>query len=179
MLLVLLLKYTSSMEGSIYWIVLVVKPLTLTGKIWYNHDMKTPDQSQPTEQLETCATHPVGRALRLLGDACTLLIVYTLLSGTKRFGELLEAIGNISAKTLSQRLKMLEEIGFVQRQAFLEIPPRVEYHLTEQGQALGDVIRAIEQFAQKNLSGLEAPSLDAPNPASDGLTSEAGTPSRG
>lgn len=53
-------------------------------------------------------------------------------------------------------------MGFVQRQAFLEIPPRVEYHLTEKGQELGDVIEAIEQFAQKNLSGLEAPSLDAP-----------------
>ena len=132
--------------------------------------MNTPTHAQTTEQLETCATHPVGRALRLLGDVWTLLIVYTLLTGTKRFGELLEVMGNVSSKTLSQRLKMLEEIGFVQRQAFLEIPPRVEYHLTEKGQALGDVIRAIEQFAQKNLSGLEAPSLDAPNPASGKIT---------
>ena len=87
--------------------------------------MNTPTHAQTTEQLETCATHPVGRALRLLGDVWTLLIVYTLLTGTKRFGELLEVMGNVSSKTLSQRLKMLEEIGFVQRQAFLEIPPRV------------------------------------------------------
>jgi DNA-binding HxlR family transcriptional regulator len=157
MLLVLLLIRTSSMEGSIYRIVLVVKPLTLTGKMWYTHGMKTPNHSQPTEQLETCATHPVGRALRLLGDACTLLIVYTLLSGTKRFGELLEAIGNISAKTLSQRLKMLEEIGFVQRQAFLEIPPRVEYRLTEKGLALVDIMEAIKQFGQRYLSDVDAP----------------------
>src|SRR5436305_8534359 len=161
MLLVPLLKYTSSMEGSIYWIVLVVKSLIFTGKIWYNDDMKTPDQSQPTEQLETCATHPVGRALRLLGDACTLLIVYTLLSGTKRFGELLEAIGNISAKTLSQRLKMLEEIGFVQRQAFLEIPPRVEYRLMEKGLALVDIMEAIKHFGERYLSDVDSPPPDA------------------
>src|SRR5438105_15259174 len=119
--------------------------------------MNTPDHPQTTEQSETCATHPVGRALRFLGDTWTLIIVYTLLSGTKRFGELLEAIGNISAKTLSQRLKMLEEIGFVQRQAFLEIPPRVEYRLTEKGLALVDIMEAIKQFGQRYLSDVDAP----------------------
>ena len=122
--------------------------------------MNTPDH-QTTEQLETCATHPVGRALRLLGDMWTLIIVYTLLSGTKRFGELLEAMGNVSSKTLSQRLKMLEEIGFVQRQAFLEIPPRVEYRLTEKGLALVDIMEAIKQFGQRYLSEIEPPPPDA------------------
>ena len=113
------------------------------------------------EEGETCASHPVGRALRLLGDVCTLLIVYTLLTGTKRFGELLEAIGNVSPKTLSQRLKMLEEMGFVQRQAYLEIPPRVEYCLTEKGTALIDIMEAIKQFGQRYLSEVEPPpSLD-------------------
>ena len=115
------------------------------------------------QELETCATHPIGRALRLLGDACTLLIVYTLLSGTKRFGELLQAMGNVSPKTLSQRLKMLEEIGFVQRQAFLEIPPRVEYRLTEKGLALVDIMEAIKQFAQHYLSEVESPLADDPS----------------
>ena len=119
--------------------------------------MNTPDHLRTTEQLETCATHPVGRALRLLGDVWTLIIVYTLLSGTKRFGELLEAMGNVSSKTLSQRLKMLEEIGFVQRQAFLEIPPRVEYRLTEKGLALIDIMEAIKQFGQRYLSEIEPP----------------------
>ncbi len=127
--------------------------------------MDTPDRTPTTEQVETCATHPVGRALRLLGDVWTLLIVYTLLTGTKRFGELLEVMGNISPKTLSQRLKMLEEIGFVQRQAFLEIPPRVEYCLTEKGLALVDIMEAIKQFGQRYLSEVEPPS--PPNAASD------------
>ena len=93
--------------------------------------------------------------MRLLGDAWTLIIVYTLLSGTKRFGELLQAMGNVSPKTLSQRLKMLEEMGFVQRQAFLEIPPRVEYCLTEKGLALVDIMEAIKQFGQRYLSDVE------------------------
>src|SRR6266702_7586786 len=125
--------------------------------------MNTPDHSQTTEQLETCATHPVGRALRLLGDVWTLIIVYTLLSGTKRFGELLEAMDNISPKTLSQRLKMLEEIGFVDRLAFAEIPPRVEYNLTEKGLALVDVIKAIDQFAMRYLTDSEQTSSSSPS----------------
>jgi len=123
--------------------------------------MNTPNHPPTNEQLETCATHPVGQALRLLGDVCTLIIVYTLLSGTKRFGELLEVMGNVSPKTLSQRLKMLEEIGFVQRQAFLEIPPRVEYRLTEKGLALVDIMEAIKQFGERYLSVVEPLPPDA------------------
>ena len=135
-------------------------------KIWYTGAMNTPNQAQTTEQSETCATHPVGRALRLLGDVWTLIIVYTLLSGTKRFGELLQAMGNVSPKTLSQRLKMLEEIGFVQRQAFLEIPPRVEYRLTNKGLALIDIMEAIKQFGQRYLSEVEPPPDDTSTPSS-------------
>ncbi|HLZ80782.1 MAG TPA: helix-turn-helix domain-containing protein [Ktedonobacteraceae bacterium] len=117
--------------------------------------MSTNNQSQTPEPSEICASQPLGRAMRLLGDAWTLMIVYTLLTGTKRFGELLEAIGNVSPKTVSQRLKMLEEIGFVQRQAYLEIPPRVEYRLTEKGLALVDIMEAIKQFGQRYLSTVE------------------------
>ncbi len=124
-------------------------------------NMNKPNQESTTEQIETCATHPVGRALRLLGDVCTLIIVYTLLTGPKRFGELLEAMSNVSSKTLSQRLKMLEAIGFVQRQAFLEIPPRVEYRLTEKGLALVDIMEAIKQFGQRYLSEVDPPPPDA------------------
>lgn len=95
------------------------------------------------------------------------MIVYNLLSGPKRFGELLEAMGNVSPKTVSQRLKMLEEIKFVDRHAFAEIPPRVEYSLTEKGLALVDIMEAIKQFAEHHLSDVEsAPSVspDAPPP---------------
>ena len=124
--------------------------------------MDTPNLAATQAQEETCATHPVGRALRLLGDVWTLMIVYTLLSGTKRFGEVLEVLGNISPKTLSQRLKMLEEIGFVQRQAFPEIPPRVEYRLTEKGLALIDIMEAIKLFGERYLSDVDPPTQVTP-----------------
>ena len=69
------------------------------GKIWYTLGMSTINEPQTTEPSEICASQPVGRALRLLGDVWTLMIVYTLLSGTKRFGELLEVMGNVSPKS--------------------------------------------------------------------------------
>ena len=122
--------------------------------------MKTPDQEHPTEMPEACATTPMGRAIRLIGDAWILLIIINLLRGSKRFNELRGLMGHISSKTLTQRLRALEEMGVVQRRAFLEIPPRVEYHLTAKGQELGAVIEAIEQFAQRNLSDLIEPTLD-------------------
>ena len=125
--------------------------------------MNTINQPQTPAPSEICASQPVGRALRVLGDVWTLMIVHTLLTGTKRFGELLEVMGNVSPKTVSQRLKLLEELGFVQRQAFLEIPPRVEYRLTEKGLALVDIMDAIKQFAQRYLSDVEPTPPDAPS----------------
>jgi DNA-binding HxlR family transcriptional regulator len=104
----------------------------------------------------------MDRAIGLIGDRWTLFIVYNLLSGPKRFGELL-TMGNVSPKTVSQRLKMLEKIGFVERHAFAEIPPRVEYHLTEKGQALVDILQAISQFGERYLADDEI-SPDAPPP---------------
>lgn len=122
--------------------------------------MKTNNHPPTIETPEACATTPMGRAIRLIGDVWILLIVINLLRGPKRFNELRDLMGHVSPKTLSQRLKELEEIQFVERRAFLEIPPRVEYRLTEKGQALGDVIGAIEQFAQQNLGSVETLSSD-------------------
>lgn len=113
-------------------------------------------------QFETGADYPMGRALRLLGDVPTLLIICTLLHGTHRFGELRTAMGEGSPKTIAQRLRLLEELGFLEREAFAEIPPRVEYQLTEKGRALADIMTAIEQFGERYLAG------DASSPNSAG-----------
>lgn len=115
------------------------------------HDDVTTEALTP-EMAATCETQPLGRAIRLIGDVWILLIVINLLAGPKRFGELLDAIGHCSSKTLSHRLKLLEDLQFVERRAFNEIPPRVEYRLTAQGQALGSVIEAIEAFARDHLA---------------------------
>ncbi len=125
---------------------------------------RIPSLLSSTAASATCATPPIGRALRLLDDTWTLMIVHNLLGGTKRYGELLEALGSVSPKTVSHRLKLLEEIGFVQRQAFAEIPPRVEYSLTAKGLALVDVMDAIRQFAEQYLAE-EPPTAPCPPPA--------------
>lgn len=119
--------------------------------VCYAMTMSTPESPMP-EPLETCATQPLGRALRLLGDAPTLLIIFTLLQGTRRFGEIRAAMGDVSPKTIAQRLRLLEERDFVRRQAFPEIPPRVEYQLTEKGFALADIMAAIEAFGARYLT---------------------------
>jgi len=117
--------------------------------------MSTIDHSTPIEQSAVCASHSMERAMQLLGDVWTLKIIYTLIPGTRRFGEILETMGSVSPKTLSNRLKMLEEIQFVQRQAYAEIPPRVEYRLTERGLALAGIIKAINDFGDRYLSDVE------------------------
>jgi DNA-binding HxlR family transcriptional regulator len=134
--------------------------------LWYTCAMKPADHLQTTALPAACATTPMGCAIRLLGDPWILLIVITLLPGSRRFNELRKLMGHISPRTLSQRLKTLEDMQFVERRAFLEIPPRVEYHLTAKGQALGDVIGAIERFAQEHLSRPDVPSSASPSPRS-------------
>jgi DNA-binding HxlR family transcriptional regulator len=117
----------------------------------------------PGQETANCSAHvPMQRAMSLIGDMWTLMIVYNLLSGPRRFGELRDAMGNVSPKTVSQRLKMLEEDGFVDRHAFAEIPPRVEYQLTEKGQALADILGAIKDFSERYLSDDEAISPTSP-----------------
>ncbi len=126
------------------------------------------NQLYASEETGACLAHSarcMGRAMSLIGDIWTLMIIHNLMSGPRRFGELLEAMGNVSPKTVSQRLKMLEQRGFVERRAFAEIPPRVEYHLLDKGRALVDVIEAIRQFGEHYLADeddADSPILPSP-----------------
>ncbi len=131
-------------------------------KIWYTVSMSTIEQPHTTEKhTDDCAmSNSMSRTLHLIGDMWTLMIVYNLINGTKRFGELLDALGNVSPKTLSQRLKMLEAVKFVERTAYAEIPPRVEYHLTDKGHALVDIITAMQNFGDQYLSDIEPPETE-------------------
>jgi DNA-binding HxlR family transcriptional regulator len=85
----------------------------------------------------------VERTLRIVGPKWTTLILRDLLSGHKRFGELNNSLHGISPKTLTDRLRELEEHGVITRTIYPEIPPRVEYALTEKGRALAPVIDAM------------------------------------
>ncbi|MFC9894000.1 winged helix-turn-helix transcriptional regulator [Nocardia sp. NPDC127579] len=86
---------------------------------------------------------PVEATLDVLEGKWTILIVRDLLAGTKRFAELRRSLTGISPKTLTDRLRALETRGFVTRETFAEVPPRVEYTLTDSGRTLEPVIAAL------------------------------------
>lgn len=90
----------------------------------------------------------VERAAEVISGKWTTLILRDLLSGSKRFGELRHSLAGISPKTLTDRLRDLEEHGVVSRTVYPEVPPRVEYTLTEKGHALGAVIHAMAQWGE-------------------------------
>jgi DNA-binding HxlR family transcriptional regulator len=94
---------------------------------------------------EKCAeeTCPVALAIGILDGKWTMLVIRDLLEGTRRFSELRSSLSGISPKTLTDRLRSLEEHGLVQRVMYPEIPPRVEYTLTEAGRGLEPAIRAL------------------------------------
>ncbi|SEI91076.1 transcriptional regulator, HxlR family [Deinococcus reticulitermitis] len=91
----------------------------------------------------------------VLGGRWTTLIVRELLAGARRFSELRRSLVRISPKTLTTRLRDLEERGIVTRTVYAEVPPRVEYQLTPRGEGLGDIIAAMARWG-------EAPEVEAP-----------------
>ena len=96
-------------------------------------------------QIEN-ACCPIERTAALIGDRRSPLIVRDLAPGCRRFSELQRSLGGISPKTLSDRLRRLEEAGIVTRACFAEMPPRVEYRLTDKGLALLSVIESMRNF---------------------------------
>ena len=91
---------------------------------------------------------PVETALILMGDRWKLLIVQELLQGTKRFGELKKALNGISQKVLTQHLRAMEDSGLVTRKVYAEVPPKVEYSLTDIGQSLQPVHEAMRLWGE-------------------------------
>jgi DNA-binding HxlR family transcriptional regulator len=88
--------------------------------------------------------------LQRVGDKWTVLVVTKLGSGRMRFNELREAVGGISQKMLTTTLRGLERDGFVVREQFPTIPPRVEYELTDLGRELLDPVMALAEWARRN-----------------------------
>ena len=88
-------------------------------------------------ELPAC---PVETTLMLIGDKWKVLILRDLMDGTKRFGELKKSIGTISQKVLTAQLRDMEEKGLLTRKVYAEVPPRVEYTLTETGYSLKTVL---------------------------------------
>ena len=93
--------------------------------------------------LPTC---PVEVTLKLMGDKWKILIIRDLLEGTKRFGELKKSVGNITQKVLTSNLRTMEESGLLTRKVYAEVPPRVEYTLTETGYSLRPILDTMAQW---------------------------------
>jgi DNA-binding HxlR family transcriptional regulator len=106
---------------------------------------------------DTC---PVCRTAEIVCGKWTLLVIRDLAEGRSRFCELERSLAGISPRTLSLRLRALEEQGVVERQTFPEVPPRVEYALTTKGQALLPLIEDMRTYGREWLCGedeVEAP----------------------
>ena len=83
---------------------------------------------------------PVEMTLQLIGDKWKILILRDLLTGTKRFGELKKSVSGITQKVLTSNLRSMESSGLLTRTVFPEVPPRVEYTLTDVGYSLQPIL---------------------------------------
>ena len=108
----------------------------------------------PTKELPAC---PVETTLTLISDKWKVLILRDLLPGTKRFGELKKSIGHVTQKVLTAQLREMEASGLLTRKVFAQVPPRVEYTLTELGYSLKPVLDAmwdwVEAYQEKQSGG--------------------------
>ncbi|MBC8532289.1 winged helix-turn-helix transcriptional regulator [Gehongia tenuis] len=91
---------------------------------------------------------PVETTLTLIGDKWKVLILRDLMGGTKRFGELKKSIGTVTQKVLTAQLRAMEESGLLTRKVYAEVPPRVEYTLTETGYSLKPVLDAMMDWGE-------------------------------
>lgn len=102
------------------------------------HNESTSQSTAPN--LPAC---PVETTLTLISDKWKVLILRDLLTGTKRFGELRKSIGTVSQKVLTSQLRQMKESGLLTRKVYAEVPPRVEYTLTELGYSLKPIMDAM------------------------------------
>lgn len=103
-------------------------------------------------ELTAC---PVETTLSLIGDKWKVLILRDLMPGTKRFGVLKKSVGNVSQKVLTAQLRAMEESGLVHREVYAEVPPRVEYSLTELGKSLKPILDSMWAWGEEYKASLQ------------------------
>ena len=106
----------------------------------------------PAKELPTC---PVETTLTLISDKWKVLILRDLLPGTKRFGELKKSIGHVSQKVLTAQLRQMEQSGLVNRKVYAEVPPKVEYSLTDVGYSLKPILDAMWTWGEEYQKEME------------------------
>ena len=106
------------------------------------------------EAAKELPSRPVETTLMLISDKWQVLIPRDLMPGTRRFGELKKSIGTVSQKVLTAQLRDMEAKGLVTRRVYAEVPPRVEYSLTDLGRSLKPILDAMwswgEEYKAKN-----------------------------
>jgi DNA-binding HxlR family transcriptional regulator len=108
----------------------------------------------------TDPTCPVCRTAEIISGKWTLLVIRDLAEESRRFCELERSLDGISPRTLSLRLRALEQHGIVERHTFPEVPPRVEYALTEKGRALVPLIEDMRKYGKRWLFGAPSPAQE-------------------
>ena len=121
--------------------------------------------------LENPLNCPLIYAISIIGGKWKPIIIHMLLSGTHRTGELRKAIPTISQKVLTQQLRELEEDGVVQRTVYAEVPPKVEYHLTESGSGLAQTIEDLYVWGSAHKQNQKDHLANSDNEASGNMTS--------
>jgi DNA-binding HxlR family transcriptional regulator len=97
------------------------------------------------KELPPC---PVETTLMMIGDKWKVLIIRELLPGTKRFNEIHHSIDGVSQKVLTQKLREMESDSLLERKVYAEVPPKVEYSLTELGKSLGPVLDYLKEWGE-------------------------------
>ena len=114
---------------------------------------------------------PVETTLTLISDKWKVLILRELMGGTQRFGQLKKSIGSVSQKVLTAQLRDMEDKGLLTRKVYAEVPPRVEYTLTELGYSLKPILDAMWTWgeAYKSSRGAAPAQPPAETEAADAL----------
>ena len=109
-------------------------------------NLHSTSRQTPLEPTVGC----IASAMQIIGNKWTALILRDLFTGPRRFCELERSVGNINPRTLSQRLDDLEQHGIVTRACFHEMPPRIEYTLTQKGQDLQPILEQMAAWGSKH-----------------------------
>jgi len=115
--------------------------------------------SDPTDEGRPC---PLTAALNVIGGKWNVIVLYWLTTGTQRFSDLQRLMPAVTHKVLTASLRQLEQDGLVLRSVYPEVPPRVEYALSEHGRSVVPVVEAIRQWGHEHLRVLMAGTTPGP-----------------
>lgn len=109
-------------------------------------------ENTAAKELPAC---PVETTLTLISDKWKVLILRDLMNGTMRFGELRKSIGQVSQKVLTAQLRQMEGSGLLTRTVYPEVPPRVEYTLTDLGRSLKPILDAMRVWGEEYKASMQ------------------------